>query len=75
MSVYEYDEEKYLRMEREQSYAEGLESGKAQGLELGKAQEQFRVIMKMRKEGLNSEQISRLTGISMDEIEQISKEK
>ena len=33
MSIYEYDEEKHIRMEREQSYAEGMEEGREQGKE------------------------------------------
>lgn len=35
MSIYEYDEEKHLRMEREQSYADGLKQGIEQGIEQG----------------------------------------
>ena len=31
VSIYEYDEEKHLRMEREQSYADGLKQGIEQG--------------------------------------------
>lgn len=34
VSIYEYDEEKHMRMEREQSYA----TGKAEGIELGKVE-------------------------------------
>lgn len=67
MSIYEYDDENHLRMEREQSFAEGMESGKVQ--------EQFRVVMKMCEKGLNPEQISNLTGISSEEIEKMLKEK
>ena len=67
VSIYEYDEEKHLRMEREQSFAEGMESGKVQ--------EQFRVVMKMCEKRLNPEQISNLTGISIEEVEKILKEK
>ena len=35
VSIYEYDEEKHLRMEREQSYADGLKQGIEQGIEQG----------------------------------------
>ena len=31
MSIYEYDEEKHLRMEREDAMAEGIARGKAEG--------------------------------------------
>ena len=35
MSIYEYDEEKHMRMEREQHHAEGFEKGEKLGLQKG----------------------------------------
>ena len=66
MSIYEYDEEKHLRMEREQSYADGLEKGLEQGI----IQEQFRLVQEMNKKGFPLEQISELIGIDKDQIAQ-----
>ena len=35
VSIYEYDEEKHMRQEREASWEEGREAGKAEGIEEG----------------------------------------
>ena len=35
MSIYEYDEEKHMRMERESSFADGLKQGIQQGVQQG----------------------------------------
>ena len=35
MSIYEYDEEKHMRMEREASFEAGLQEGKVVGLQEG----------------------------------------
>ena len=35
MSIYEYDEEKHMRMERESSFADGLKQGIQQGIQQG----------------------------------------
>ena len=37
MSIYEYDAEKHLRMEREDAMAEGIAKGKAEGIVEGMA--------------------------------------
>ena len=70
VSIYEYDEEKHLRMEREQSYADGLE----QGIEQGIVQEQYRMAQEMYKKGFPLEQISELIGVDKEQIEQWCKE-
>ena len=62
VSIYEYDEEKHLRMEREQSYADGLEQGIVQ--------EQYRMAQEMYKKGFPLEQISELIGVDKEQIEQ-----
>ena len=66
VSIYEYDEEKHLRMEREQSYADGLEQGIVQ--------EQYRMAQEMNKKGFPLEQISELIGVDKEQIEQWCKE-
>lgn len=70
VSIYEYDEEKHLRMEREQSYADGLEKGLEQGLTQGIIQEQLRLAQEMNKKGFPLEQISELIGVNKDQIAQ-----
>ena len=66
VSIYEYDEEKHLRMEREQSYADGLEQGIVQ--------EQYRMAQEMYKKGFPLKEISDLIGASEEQIEQWCKE-
>ena len=82
VSIYEYDEEKHLRMEREQSYADGLEQGIERGIEQGIErgieqgieQEQYRMAQEMYKKGFPLEQISELIGVDKEQIEQWCKE-
>ena len=66
VSIYEYDEEKHLRMEREQSYADGLEQGIVQ--------EQYRMAQEMYKKGFPLKEIRDLIGASEEQIEQWCKE-
>ncbi len=66
VSIYEYDEEKHLRMEREQSYADGLEQGIVQ--------EQYRMAQEMYKKGFPLKQICELIGVNEEQIEQWCKE-
>ena len=90
VSIYEYDEEKHLRMEREQSYADGLEQGIERGIEQGIergieqgiergieqgiVQEQYRMAQEMYKKGFPLKEISDLIGASEEQIEQWCKE-
>lgn len=78
VSIYEYDEEKHLRMEREQSYADGLEQGIERGIERGIeqgiVQEQYRMAQEMYKKGFPLKQICELIGVNEEQIEQWCKE-
>ena len=90
VSIYEYDEEKHLRMEREQSYADGLEQGIERGIEQGIergieqgiergieqgiVQEQYRMAQEMYKKGFPLKQICELIGVNEEQIEQWCKE-
>lgn len=67
VSIYEYDEEKHMRMEREQSYAEGMKQGREQGRE----QEQNRLILAMHEKGYKSEQIADLMSIDIKQVKLI----
>ncbi len=61
MSIYEYDEEKHNRT----LYLEGKEEGYSEGELAGKMDD----AIKMKLEGLASEMICRITGLSFEEIE------
>lgn len=63
VSIYEYDEEKHMRMEREQSYAEGMKQGREQ--------EQNRLILAMHEKGYKSEQIADLMSIDIKQVKLI----
>lgn len=87
MLLTEYNERKYMRMFRREAreeglaegQAEGLEQGMAQGLEQGMAQgmqkERERLLRTMLKNGASAGQLSKLTGLSMSEIQSIRKNK
>ena len=40
MSIYEYNEEEHMRMERQDAFADGFEDGFADGFKAGSEQEQ-----------------------------------
>ena len=37
MTIFEYDEEEHMRLEREEQYRKGEEAGEARGIEIGEA--------------------------------------
>ena len=63
VSIYEYDEEKHLRMEREQSYVEGMEKGIKH--------EQCSLVKKLYSKGMNLEQISELIELDKEQVEEM----
>lgn len=76
MSIFEYDQEKHMRQEREEAWAEGhstgLKEGRAAGLEEGRAagleEARLSMIIQMLKIGMTEDEISRVAGVSQDEI-------
>ena len=62
MSIYEYNEEEHMRMEREDAFEDGKKEGREEGLALGhkSGQEQtIKLISQMLSDGL-ADQLSRL---------------
>ena len=53
MSIFEYDQEKHMRQEREQAYEEGWNAGQKAGEEAGKelGREEFSPLMVREREG------------------------
>ena len=51
VSIYEYDEEEHMRMEREESWQEGKREGEREGLETGRKEGRKEGIKEGRKEG------------------------
>ena len=76
MSIFEYDQEKHMRQEREESYNEGVKEGRASGLKEGynaglkegQRAARLSMIMQMLKNGMSEEDISRIAGASEEEI-------
>ncbi len=69
--VLKLDEDKARREGREEGKQEGLEEGLREGLEKGKQESQVSMAMKCLNEGLSMELISKLTGLSKEEIEKL----
>ena len=67
LSIFEYDQEKHMRQEREESYNEGVKEGRASGLKEGynaglkegQRAARLSMIMQMLKNGMSEEDISR----------------
>ncbi|MDR2141539.1 MAG: hypothetical protein LBR11_07100 [Deltaproteobacteria bacterium] len=64
----EQGREQGLELGREQGREQGLELGREQGLELGREQGIKRTALSMKAEGLSFETISKVTGLSIEEI-------
>ena len=63
MSIYEYDAEKHIRMEREDAMAEGIERGRRETLQ--------RQIEKKRRKGLNAAEIAEILEEEEETIKEI----
>ena len=61
MSIFEYDQEKHMRQEREEAWADGHSAGVEEA--------RLSMIMQMLKTGMSDEEISHSAGVSKDEIE------
>ncbi len=58
---------------KEEGRVEGLETGLKKGLEKGRAEERVAVAMNMLKEGADVAFVTKVTGLSTDEIEELKK--
>ena len=56
---------------KEEGRVEGRVEGKVEGKEEGREERNMEIAKTMKAEGFSSEQISRLTGLSMEEIEKL----
>ena len=70
VSIYEYDEERHMRQTRE----EGVEEGFASGLEQGMKQKEKQIAINLMNAGiLTEEQICAVTGLDLEELEELKK--
>ena len=76
--LYDFDEEKYMRMMREEYREEGLKEGREEGLregfEEGREEERKQLAYRMFDRNRTLEEISDLTGQSMEYVYQLRKE-
>ena len=72
LSIFEYDQEKHMRQEREEAYNEGraagLKEGHNAGLKEGQRAARLSIIIQMLRNGMSEEDISRIAGASEKEI-------
>lgn len=61
MSIYEYNEEKHMRQEREAGIEEGIKEGQRK--------ERLEMICRALKNGAASEQLKELLGVTEEELE------
>ena len=68
MSIFEYDQEKHMRQEREEAYNEGVKEGRTAGLKEGQRSARLSMILQMLRNGMSEEDIARIAGASEKEI-------
>ena len=75
MSIYEYDQEEHIRLEREDAFEDGRKVGKEEGREegigLGEDKKLRELVEKKVKKGLSAPEIADMLEESMDHIEGI----
>ena len=60
MSIFEYDQEKHMRQERAEAWADGHNAGLEEA--------RLSMIIQMLKNGMSEEEVSRVAGASEEEI-------
>ena len=69
MSIYEYDQEKHLRQEREASWEEGREAGIREGRESGISESRRQTAINLSKMGMDVEKIAQAVEASVEEVQ------
>ena len=69
MSIYEYNEEKHMRQEREAGREEGRKTGIEEGRKEGQRKGRLEMICHALKNGAASEQLKELLGVTEEELE------
>ena len=73
-----YDNEvmqkKMINTARNWGYDDGKEEGKAEGLEEGAKKEKIEIAKNLLKDGISIEVVSKNTGLSIEELEELNKE-
>lgn len=69
VSIYEYNEEKHMRQEREAGREEGRKTGIEEGRKEGQRKGRLEMICHALKNGAASEQLKELLGVTEEELE------
>ena len=69
MSIYEYDQEKHLRQEREASWEEGREAGIREGRESGISESRRQTAINLSKMGMDVEKIAQAVEASVEDVQ------
>ena len=72
VSIYEYDMEKHMRMEREDAREEGIQEGIQTGIQTGISEKQTEIIQKMLSlKRYSYEEIAEIVNLSVEDIQEI----
>ena len=74
MSIFEYDQEKHMRQEREAAWedghAAGVEEGRTAGIEEGRAAEAKETAKRLSTMGMTAEKIAKAVKASVEEVQE-----
>ena len=71
VSIYEYDEERHIRQEREDAWEEGRQEGEKIGLEKGRQESRQRIVKNMLNQKKTEEEIALLIGESEEAVREL----
>ena len=71
MSIYEYDQEKHIRMERQDAWEDGVQEGIKEGELRGAERQLSKIIKNMMKKGRSISQIAEELGETEDRIQEL----
>lgn len=62
MSIYEYDQARHIRQEREEAWEEGRQEGREEGIQKERQEEKRAIALNLVKMGMAAEQIAQAIG-------------
>jgi predicted transposase/invertase (TIGR01784 family) len=71
MATIEFAKKEEGKKARELGREEGMELGLEKGMELGQLKSSFAIALKLKETGMSVDQISKITALSIEEIEQL----
>ncbi len=71
MNIFEYDQEKHIRMEKKESYEEGVQDGEERGIQIGEQSLLTKLVGSKVKKGYTLEQTAEALEYPIKELEPI----